>query len=150
MSTDHAPVPRVANRYGAPKRAGSKEPAGEGSAKHRRWLVWVLIGSAVVATGIFSLFSGSPAVSSKDVGFSIQGPGLARVDYEVTKDPEETAQCAVQVLNSSYAVVGWKVVTIPPASADTPGDGRSTSHSTEVRTESEGVSGGINACWIQE
>ena len=73
---------------------------------------------------------------------------MARVDYEVTKDPAATAQCAVQVLNESYAVVGWTVVTIPPADAEADGDGRTTSHSTAVRTESEGVTGGVNACWI--
>ena len=141
MSTDHAPVPRVANRYGAPKppRAASGP---------RRWLIWAVLAVAVVATGIFSLFAGAPEVSSKDVGFRIDGPAMARVDYEVTKDPEATAQCAVQVLNESYAVVGWTVVAIPPAGAETDGDGRTTSHSTMVRTESEGVTGGVNACWL--
>lgn len=141
MSTDHAPVPRVANRYGAPKPKRSA-PGG------RRWLIWAVLTVAVVATGIFSLFAGTPEVSSKDVGFSIEGPAVARVDYEVTKDPAATAQCAVQVLSESYAVVGWKVVTVPPAAAGADGDGRTTSHSTTVRTESQGVSGGINACWI--
>jgi hypothetical protein len=134
MSTDHAPVPRVANRYGAPKPKQS-------ASGRRRWLIWAVLAAAVAATGIFSIFAGSPAVSSKDVGFSIEGPAMARVDYEVTKDPAATAQCA-------YAVVGWTVVTIPPAGAEADGDGRTTSHSTKVRTESEGVTGGVNACWI--
>ncbi|SDI28410.1 protein of unknown function [Arthrobacter subterraneus] len=141
MSTDHAPVPRVANRYGAPK----PQRAASGP---RRWLIWAVLAVAVVATGIFSLFAGTPEVSSKDVGFRIDGPAMARVDYEVTKDPAATAQCAVQVLNESYAVVGWTVVTIPPAGVETDGDGRTTSHSTMVRTESEGVTGGVNACWL--
>lgn len=142
MSTDHAPVPRVANRYGAPK----PRPA----SPRRRWLIWAALAAAVVATGIFSLFAGATEVSSKDVGFSIDSPSLARVDYEVTKDPEATAQCAVQVLNESYAIVGWTVVTIPPAGSSDAAGGRTTSHSTTVRTESEGVSGGVNACWIVE
>lgn len=141
MSTDHAPVPRVANRYGAPK------PQRTASGP-RRWLIWAVLAVAVVATGIFSLFAGTPEVSSKDVGFRIDGPAMARVDYEVTKDRTATAQCAVQVLNESYAVVGWTVVTIPPAGAEADGDGRTTSHSTMVRTESKGVTGGVNACWL--
>lgn len=142
MSTDHAPVPRVANRYGAPKPARS-------TPKRRKWLLWAVLGLAVVVTGVFSLSVSTPAVSSKDVGFNIEGPALARVDFEVTKDPEASAQCAVQVLNESYAIVGWTVVAVPPTS---PGEGfnddQTTSHSTQVRTESEGVSGGVNACWI--
>lgn len=145
MSTDHAPVPRVANRYGAPK---LKQSASGRSRLGRRWLIWATLALAVAATGIFSMFAGTPEVSSKDVGFSIEGPAVARVDYEVTKDPAAAAQCAVQVLNESYAIVGWTVVSIPPADSGTGGDGRTTSHSTTVRTESEGVSGGVNACWI--
>lgn len=145
MSTDHAPVPRVANRYGAPKR---KQPSSGDGRRLDRVLIWAVLGVAVIATGIFAIFAGTPDVSSKDVGFSIEGPAVARVDYEVTKDPSATAQCAVQVLNESYAIVGWTVVTLPPVDAETGGDGRTTSHSTTVRTESEGVSGGVNACWI--
>lgn len=147
MSTDHAPVPRVANRYGAPK---PQRTASAQRRKRNRLLIWAVLAVAVVATGVFSLFAGTPAVSSKDVGFRIEGPSLARVDYEVTKDPATTAQCAVQVLNESYAVVGWTVVTIPATDSSGSADGRTTSHNTPVRTESEGVTGGINACWITE
>lgn len=142
MSTDHAPVPRVANRYGAPKPARI-------SRKTRQRLVWAVLGLAVVGTGVFSFAKGTPAVSSKDVGFNIEAPNLARVDFEVNKEPGVTAQCAVQVLNESYAVVGWTVVSIPAAAAgEGPNQGRTTSHTARVRTESEGVSGGVNACWI--
>ncbi|MHA7248010.1 DUF4307 domain-containing protein [Arthrobacter tecti] len=142
MSTDHAPVPRVANRYGAPKPARLRSGS-------RRWLLWVFLGIAVVGTALFSLSVGTPAVSSKDVGFKIDGSGIARVDFEVTKDPEAAAQCAVQVLNESYAIVGWKIVDIPPVgSGQGFNDGRTTSHSVDIRTESDGVSGGVNACWI--
>ncbi|GAB3548291.1 hypothetical protein GCM10027404_11900 [Arthrobacter tumbae] len=144
MSTDHAPVPRVANRYGAPK---PQRPASGSASRRKRWVIWAALAVAVVATGIFSLFAGTPEVSSKDVGFSIEGPAVARVDYEVTKDPAATAQCAVQVLNQSYAIVGWMVVTIPPTNSGSV-DGGTSSHSTTVRTESQGVSGGVNACWI--
>ncbi len=147
MSTDHAPVPRVANRYGAPK--PQRTPSAQ-RRKRNRLLIWTVLAVAVVATGVFSLFAGTPPVSSKDVGFSIEGPNLARVDYEVTKDPAATAQCAVQVLNESYAIVGWTVVTIPPGSPGASVDGRTTSHNTPVRTESEGVTGGVNACWITD
>lgn len=146
MSTDHAPVPRVANRYGAPK---PHRPATGLARRHKRWLIWFALASAVVVTGVFSIFAGTPEVSSKDVGFSIEGPAVARVDYEVTKDPGATAQCAVQVLNQSYAIVGWTVVTIPPTNSQSV-DGGTSSHSTTVRTESQGVSGGVNACWLLE
>lgn len=81
-------------------------------------------------------------VSFKDVGFSIADAAHARVDFQVTKDPEDSATCAVQVLSNSYAVVGWKQVTIGPAEEAT------TVHQEDVRTDSLGVTGGINACWL--
>ena len=142
MSSAHTSS-RVANRYGTPKPARRLSRA--------RALVIAVLLAAVAAVGVVALTSGSPDVSSKDVGFSLTADGLASVDFEVTKDRSVTAQCAVQVLSENYAVVGWKVVTIGPASADDGvNDGGTTAHRTEVRTDSPGVSGGVNACWIVE
>ncbi|NKX52383.1 DUF4307 domain-containing protein, partial [Arthrobacter deserti] len=60
-----------------------------------------------------------------------------------------TAECAVQVLNEQYAVVGWKTVTIGPNEAgEGDGGGRTTAHRVQLRLESEGVSGGVNSFWI--
>lgn len=81
-------------------------------------------------------------VSFKDVGFSIPDAGTARVDFQITKDPEATVVCALQALNESYAVVGWKQVTIGPSEETT------TGHRVSVRTDSLGVTGGVNACWL--
>ncbi len=143
MSTDHAPIPRVANRYGAPK------PSLKSSAKRR--IVWAVLAVAVIGTAIFSLMTGIKPVTFKDVGFNVSDSTSARVDFDVTKAPDATTQCAIQVLNESYAIVGWKVVTIGPTSADEGIDnGRTTAHSTDLRTESLGVTGGVNSCWMVE
>ena len=81
-------------------------------------------------------------MSFKDAGFAITDAGLAAVDFQVTKNPEASAACAVQVLNNSYAVVGWKQIVIGPAEEST------TSHRLDIRTDSLGVTGGVNACWL--
>ncbi|MHA7210595.1 DUF4307 domain-containing protein [Arthrobacter sp. MDT1-65] len=142
MSSAHTPS-RVANRYGTPK-------PGKRMGRARMLVVAVLL-AAVAAVASVALTSGSPDVSSKDVGFSLLSDGRASVDFEVTKDRSVTAQCAVQVLSENYAVVGWTVVTIGPNSAeDGVNDGSTTAHRTDVRTDSPGVSGGVNACWIAE
>ncbi|KPN17760.1 hypothetical protein AO716_07295 [Arthrobacter sp. Edens01] len=88
--------------------------------------------------------SGTGTLTSKDVGFTIPDATTAVVDFNVTKPVDTTVDCAVQVLNESYAVVGWKTVRIPPAETQT------VSLSTTVRTDSLGVTGGVNACWIVE
>lgn len=112
-------------------------------------LVVAVILAAVAAVATVALTTGNPDVSSKDVGFALAGAGRASVDFEVTKDPAATAQCAVQVLSENYAVVGWKIVTIGPNNADEgAGGGRTTAHRTDIRTDSPAVSGGVNACWL--
>lgn len=143
MSINQPPVPRIANRYGAPK------PGLSGSTKKR--VALTVLAVAVIGIAIFSLLTGIRPITSKDVGFNIVGPASARVDFDVTKAPEATAQCAVQVLSENYAVVGWKVVTIGPNPTSAGADGgRTTAHQVELRTESNGVSGGVNSCWIVE
>lgn len=116
-----------------------------------RLLVIAVMLAAVAAVAAVALTTGSPDVSSKDVGFSLAENGRASVDFEVTKDPAATAQCAVQALSENYAVVGWKVVTIGPnTSEDGQDPGGTTAHRTDLRTDAPAVSGGVNACWIVE
>lgn len=125
---------RLANRYGAPKPGLSRRAKATAA------------GAALVlgcgAAAYMAMPSPGGEVSFKDVGFSITDAGNATVDFQVTKDPEDTASCAVQVLNDSYAVVGWKQVTIGPAEEAT------TNQHLDIRTDSLGVTGGVNACWL--
>nr|WP_231705113.1 DUF4307 domain-containing protein [Arthrobacter gengyunqii] len=107
----------------------------------------IIAGSAAVllacgAAALMAMPSPNGEVSFKDVGFSITDATHATVDFQVTKDPEDSASCAVQVLSQSYAVVGWKQVTIGP------GEEATTGHRVDVRTDSLGVTGGVNACWL--
>jgi Domain of unknown function (DUF4307) len=117
----------------------------------KRSIVVAVLAAAVALAGYFALVSARPAVSSTDVGFDVSAPYRATVDFQVTKDPGATAQCAVQALNETYAVVGWKVATIGPvAEGEGTDGGRTTAHRIQLRTESPSVSGGVNACWIVE
>ncbi|NKX53250.1 DUF4307 domain-containing protein [Arthrobacter mobilis] len=134
----------LANRYGTQKRRPDGKPG-----KARKVLAGAALALAVAGAAVFAALSGNPPVSAKDVGFHLSDPLHAAVDFEVTKDPAATAECAVQVLNQQYAIVGWKTVTIGPNAAGEGADGgRITAHRVELRTESEGVSGGVDSCWI--
>lgn len=131
----------IVSRYGAPKR------------KVTRRTKIILVASTLVAamTGAGYLAAGNtPPVTSKNVGFVIEDATYATVTFNVTKDPQATAKCAVQVLSKNFAVVGWKVVTIGPngSTHEQAATERSTVHRTELRTESQGVSGGVESCWI--
>ena len=103
-------------------------------------------GAAVLLGCVAAAWIAAPSpegeVSFKDVGFSIPDAGHAVVDFQVTKDTDATVTCALQALNDAYAVVGWKQVTIGPA------DQATTGQRVTLRTDSLGVTGGVNACWI--
>jgi hypothetical protein len=90
-------------------------------------------------------------VTFKDVGYSTTDATLAEVDFQVTREPSNPVKCAVKALDSKFAVVGWKVVDIPPTAADGTADGgRTVAQRVTVRTESESVSGLVDSCWIPD
>ena len=116
-----------------------------------RLLIISALVAAVAGVAAIALTTGNPSITYKDVGFSVAESGRATVDFEVTKDTKDTAQCAVQTLSENFAVVGWRVVTIGPNSSEDGADGgRTTAHRTAVRTDSPAVSGGVESCWIVE
>ncbi|MBD7996674.1 DUF4307 domain-containing protein [Arthrobacter sp. Sa2CUA1] len=100
--------------------------------------------AAVAAVAWMAIPSAAGSITPKDVGFSITDASTAVVDFNVTKPSDATVDCAVQVLNDSYAVVGWKTVRIGPAEKDT------VAQRTSLRTDSLGVTGGVNSCWLVE
>ncbi len=113
------------------------------SARTKKISIIVALALTVVLTGVFTAFFALKPVSTQDVGFSIGSDDLhAVVDYQITKDPHATVECAVAVLSENYAIVGWKTVTIGPAEEGT------TMHRTQLRLESPGVSGGVDSCWV--
>jgi hypothetical protein len=137
-----APAPTsLANRYGGQKRAlGRKTKRG------------ILIAAIAVGVGFLAWVSTSAATESvgfKDIGYSTPDATLAHIDFQVSKNPETAAKCAVKALDSKFAVVGWKVVDIGPNAADTGADGgRTTIQRVNVRTESQAVSAVVDNCWI--
>ena len=130
----------LANRYGAKKRTLTP--------KAKR----VIAGTALAAgIGFLAWVSTSQSLSDvtfKDIGYSTTDATLAEVDFQVTREPGTAVKCAVKALDSKFAVVGWKVVDIPPAEATEAADGgRTVAQRVAVRTESLPVSGVVDNCW---
>ena len=131
----------LANRYGAKKRRLSPKAAraaiGLALAAGIGFLAWVTTSNSL------------SGVTFKDVGYSTTDATLAEVDFQVTREPGKPVKCAVQALESKFAVVGWKVVDIPPSAPDGTADGgRTVAQRVTLRTESESVSGVVDSCWI--
>ncbi|MGO4583082.1 DUF4307 domain-containing protein [Arthrobacter sp. 2RAF6] len=131
----------LANRYGSQKRAFG--------GKTKRIIVIAVL---LVAIGLLfwvTTSSSQSSVSFKDIGYSTTDATQLSVDFQVTKNPDATAKCAVKAMDSKFAVVGWKVVEIGPNAPKAGADGgQTTAQRTTLRTESEAVSAVVDNCWI--
>lgn len=141
--TEQMSDPSLANRYGAPKRKFSR----------RFKFIAAAIVLAVVLAGlaVYGATLGNPPIDSKTIGYDTVDATLTTVDFKLTKDREATVKCAVEAVNSEYAIVGWTVVTVGPATAaEGSNGGKTTGHHVSVRTESLASSGDVQACWVAD
>ncbi|MBT2501373.1 DUF4307 domain-containing protein [Curtobacterium sp. ISL-83] len=99
----------------------------------------VVFGAWVIWAGLDQANHG---LDSQDVGYQIVSEHRAAVHSQISVDPGTTARCAVQVLDKSFTIVGWKVITLPK-SAD-----RTRNVTTDVNTTTRGVTGLIHDCWV--
>jgi hypothetical protein len=116
---------------------------------------WAAIAALAVGMGFLAWVSTSNATASvtfKDIGYRTTDATQAEVDFQVTREPGTAVKCAVKALDSKFAVVGWKVVDIPPVEQDAQGQstdgGRTIAQRVVLRTESQAVSGVVDSCWI--
>ena len=86
---------------------------------------------------------GTPAqFEVKDTGHEIVNDSTVDVTWQFSVDPGTSAQCAVQALNSTFAIVGWMVVDVPAA------DVRTREFTQQLRTTEQAVTGLIYRCWL--
>jgi hypothetical protein len=89
------------------------------------WAVWVTL-------------SGVNQVKHQVLGYEVLNEGQTSVKYSV-QSPAGAAECAIQVLNQGYAVVGYKQVQVPA----------SGEYETFVNTTELGVTGLVDKCWLK-
>jgi hypothetical protein len=90
--------------------------------------------------GILFSLQQANQVTTRDVGFTVIDQYSTEVIFEVSRNPGQEVVCEVEVLNPSFAVVGYKKV---PVSAS---EGRSVVISTVVNTTELGTSGLVAGC----
>ena len=139
-NSDSSAATSLANRYGTPKRKVSKKTQKiiivVAAVLALTWILWVTIG-------------GNAGISNKDLSYHVVDSTLTTVDFAVSKDRDATAQCAIKAMDDTYAVVGWKVLTIGPNSKDTGSEnGRTTIVRAQLRTDTLAVTGLVENCWI--
>lgn len=112
----------------------------------RRWVVGASALAFVLVFGLWLVWAGllgTPAqFEANDTGHSIVNDREVSVTWEFTAPPGTAAQCAVQALNSTFGIVGWKIVDLPPSPQ------RTRTFTETVRTTELAVSGLIYRCWL--
>ena len=94
------------------------------------WVVWV------------GLLGPDASLGSRDLGYALIGDDAIEVRYEVTVDAGKPVSCALQALNDTFAIVGWKVVAIPASDEGT------RQFRETLRTSEPAVTGLIYRCWL--
>jgi len=122
-----------------------RERYGKSSSSSRRNI-------AILAVALLTIFFGwatwvtflAPSKATPKVqGYEVVSEQLTKVRFAVDKPNGTTAVCAAEVMNSSFAVVGYRQVTIgPDASA-------SEVFEASVNTTQLGVTGLVEKCWVK-
>ncbi|WP_395638320.1 DUF4307 domain-containing protein [Pseudolysinimonas sp.] len=94
------------------------------------WVVWV------------GLFSPSASLETRDTGYVTREDGSVDIRFEVSTEPGLSVSCALQALNESFAIVGWKIVELPA------GEERTRAFVENVRVTEPAVTGLIYRCWL--
>ena len=109
----------------------------------------VVIASALAFVAVFAAWLlwagilGAPAqFQAEDTAHSIVGDSAVDVTWQFTVEPGADARCAVQALNSTFAIVGWKVVDVPASTQ------RTRDLTQRVLTTEPAVTGLIYRCWL--
>lgn len=146
-NSNQAPAPAdnsVATRYGGAKKSRISKKTG-------RIIAIIALLVAIAITFWFAFSASSSMLTAKSVGYQIRSESEAWVEFELTKEPEETVACAVRVLTDTAAVAGYKTVVIgPDENPDAAGKDLTKYYETELRTDQLGSSGEVDTCWYIE
>ena len=114
--------------------------------RRRRTLAIVTAALFAVVFGAWLIWAGllgdNAAIEFRDVGHEIVDDSLVTVTWQVTVEPGTPVSCAVEALNESFSVVGWKVLDLDTS------EERTRTFTEEVRTSELAVSGLIYRCWL--
>jgi hypothetical protein len=95
------------------------------------WVVWAALDAV-----------GPAALEVRDTAHVVVDERTVEVRFELSVATGTTSYCAVQALNDTFAVVGWKVVEMPPS------DQRTRSFTETVTTTELASTGLIYRCWL--
>lgn len=121
---------------------------GNTRSNRRRTLVIVLASAVafVIAFTAWVVWAGldgtNATIVTNDTAHSVIDDRNVDVSFDVTVDRGTAVSCAVQALNDGFAIVGWKLIDLPPS------DKATRPFTERVRTTEQASTGLIYRCWL--
>ena len=111
-----------------------------------RWLLaggFVAVVAVVVAWVFWAGWDNDQAdLEATDTAYTIPDAHHVDITFTINAPPGTPVTCAIQALNESFAIVGWRIVQYPGAAK------RVTEHTETIRTVEQSNTGLINSCWL--
>ena len=119
-----------------------RSPSGKGRQRGFAWIVGGVFGLVFLAWVVWAgLDAAGPGIEVRNTAHSVVDERAVSVTFELSAGVGTTTYCAVQALNDTFAVVGWKVVEIPPS------ERRTRTFTQSVTTVEKASTGLIYRCW---
>lgn len=113
---------------------------------------WVAVAALAAVLAIAFVWWATSSESAaapefKDIGHEIISDDEVSLTFQVVKDPEVTAVCAVKALDSNRAPVGWKEVTLEGSESS---DSRVTQLTENIKVLGPATAVTVDSCWSTE
>ncbi|MES1211945.1 MAG: DUF4307 domain-containing protein, partial [Leifsonia sp.] len=84
-----------------------------------RWLAIIVGALVLVVVAAWVLWVGllgtTASIDTEDIGTTIVDASTVDLREGVTVDPGTRVTCSFQALDGDFAIVGWKVIELPPS-----------------------------------
>lgn len=111
-----------------------------------RWLAIIIGAGVAVVVVAWVLWAGllgaTASIETQDIGATVIDASTVDLREQVTVDPGTRVTCSFEALDKDFAIVGWKIVHLPPVSE------RNRVFTERLRTSAPAESGLIGSCWL--
>jgi len=111
-----------------------------------RWIAVIVGGGVAIVVVAWVVWAGllgtTASIETQDIGATVVDASTIDLREQVTVDPGTRVTCTFEALDKEFAIVGWKVVQLPPASE------RNRVLTERLRTSAPAESGLIGSCWL--
>ena len=126
----------IDDRYGRTPRRRTRE----------RRIAWTVGGAFALVFVAWVVWAGldaaGPGIDVRDTAHVVVDERTVNVTFELSVGEGTTTHCAVQALNDTFAVVGWKVIEVPAS------EQRTRTFTESVTTIEKASTGLIYRCWL--